>query len=78
MTLRSIRHPSVLLLAATAFAATQRCMAKHGYVRFVLTEAQRGEIAQLKEHSQEWRTYLHKLASDGAIVEQQKERLPEG
>jgi hypothetical protein len=32
----------------------------------------------LKEHSQEWRTYLHKLASDGAIVEQQKEPSPEG
>ena len=60
------------------FAATQRCMARHGYVRFALTEAQRGEIARLKEHSQEWRTYLHKLASDGAIVEQQKEPLPEG
>lgn len=60
------------------FAATQRCMARHGYTRFALTEAQRGEMAQMKDHSPEWRTYLHKLASDGAILEQQKQPLPKG
>ena len=60
------------------FAATQRCMAQHGYVRFALTEAQRSEMAMLKEHSPEWRTYLHKLASDGVILAQQKEALPKG
>ena len=41
-----------------------------------LTEAQRSEMAKFKDGSQERREYLHKLASDAAIVEQQKQPLP--
>ena len=58
------------------FAATQQCMAEFGYVLFALTEEQRSAMAQLNK--QERRTYLHSLASDGAILEQQKKPLQEG
>jgi hypothetical protein len=52
------------------FAATQRCMAEQGYVLFALTEEQRGEMAEMKKR--ERRAYLHRLASDAAILERQK------
>ena len=58
------------------FSAMQQCMIQRGYTRFALTEAQRSEMAKFKDGSQERREYLHKLASDAAIVEQQKQPLP--
>jgi hypothetical protein len=57
------------------FAATQRCMAELGYVLFALTEEQRSAMAPLKK--QERREFLHRLASDGAILEQQRKPLSE-
>lgn len=59
------------------FSAMQQCMIQRGYTRFALTEDQRGEVAKLKDHSPERRVFLHKLASDAAILEQQKAPLPE-
>jgi hypothetical protein len=58
------------------FAATQRCMAELGYVLFALTEEQRSAMAPLKK--QKRREFLHRLASDGAILEQQRQPLSEG
>ena len=58
------------------FAATQRCMAELGYTLFALTEEQRSEMAEMKK--QERRVYLHRLASDRAILEQQRAPLSEG
>jgi hypothetical protein len=56
------------------FSAMQRCMAAHGYIRFALTEAQRGEMDALHD-AQERRVFLHKLASDAAVLEQQRQPL---
>jgi hypothetical protein len=58
------------------FSAMQKCMVQRGYTRFALTEDQRSEFAKFKDGSPERRAYLHKLASDPAIVEQQKQPLP--
>jgi hypothetical protein len=58
------------------FSAMQQCMVQRGYTRFALTEDQRAEIARFKDSSQERRALLHKLASDPAVVEQQKQPLP--
>lgn len=58
------------------FSAMQQCMVQRGYTRFALTEDQRREIARFKNGSPEWRAFLHKLASDAAILEQQKQPLP--
>jgi hypothetical protein len=58
------------------FSAMQQCMARRGYTRFALTEDQRREFATFKDGSQERRAFLHKLASDAAILEQQKQPLP--
>lgn len=58
------------------FAATQRCMAELGYTQFALTEEQRSEMAVMKKR--ERRVYLHRLASDGAILERQRQPLSEG
>ena len=59
------------------FSAMQQCMIQRGYTRFALTEEQRGEIAKFEDGSQERRAFLHKLASDAAILEEQKQPLPE-
>jgi hypothetical protein len=58
------------------FSAMQQCMAQRGYIRFALTEDQRSEFAKFKDGSQERRVYLHKLATDPAILQQQKLPLP--
>ncbi|HYC94828.1 MAG TPA: hypothetical protein VEB39_03925, partial [Sphingomicrobium sp.] len=58
------------------FSAMQKCMVQRGYTRFALTEAQRSEMARFKDGSQERREFLHKLASDADILEQQKQPLP--
>lgn len=58
------------------FSAMQQCMAQRGYTRFALTEDQRRAYAGFKDGSQERRAYLHRLASDAAVLEQQKQPLP--
>ena len=58
------------------FPAIQQCMIDRGYTRFALTEEQRAEMSELGR--EEGRAYLHKLASDAAVLEQQKQPLPEG
>lgn len=60
------------------FSTMQQCMIQHGYTRFALTEEQRSEIARFEDGSPERRAFLHKLASDAAVLEQQKQPLPEG
>ena len=60
------------------FSAMQQCMIRSGYTRFALTEEQRGELARFEDGSQERRSLLHKLASDAAVIEQQKQPLPAG
>ena len=58
------------------FSAMQQCMVQRGYTRFALTEDQRRQYAGFNDDSTERRVYLHKLASDAAILEQQKQPLP--
>ena len=58
------------------FPAIQQCMIDRGYTRFALTEAQRAEIAAAGGAEQR-RLALHKLASDGAVLEAQQRPLPE-
>lgn len=58
------------------FPAIQQCMIDRGYIRFALTETQRAEMKALGKD--EARVYLHKLASDVAVLEQQKQPLPGG
>lgn len=58
------------------FSAMQQCMIQRGYTRFALTEDQRDEIDKLKDGSQERRAYIHKLASDPAVLDHQKQPLP--
>jgi hypothetical protein len=60
------------------FSEIQQCMIAQGYTRFALTEEQRAEIAQLEKGSQEWRSALHRLASDPVVLENQQQPLPEG
>lgn len=59
------------------FPVIQQCMIKRGYTRFALTEDQRAHLSTFKDKSDERRTYLYTLASDGDIVEKQKQPLPE-
>jgi hypothetical protein len=58
------------------FPVIQQCMMDRGYTRFALTEAQRAAIARV-DGSQERRAALHRLASDGAVLEAQKRPLGE-
>jgi hypothetical protein len=44
-----------------------------GNTRFALTEAQRAEMSELGKD--EGRVFLHKLASDAAVLEQQAQPL---
>jgi hypothetical protein len=55
------------------FPAIQQCMIDRGYTRFGLTEAQRAEMRELGKD--EGRAFLHKLASDAAVLEQQAQPL---
>jgi hypothetical protein len=56
------------------FSVMQQCMIDHGYTRFALTEQQRTQWSALAE-AQDRRVFLHKLASDAAVLEQQKQPL---
>ena len=55
------------------FPVIQQCMMDRGYTRFALTEAQRAEMSALG--TDESRVFLHKLASDAAVLEQQAQPL---
>jgi hypothetical protein len=55
------------------FPAIQQCMIDRGYTRFALTEAQRAEMSELGKD--EGRAFLHKLASDAAVLVQQAQPL---
>jgi hypothetical protein len=57
------------------FSVTQQCMSDHGYIRFALTEDQRTQMSALPG-APERRVFLHKLASDAAVLEQQRQPLP--
>ena len=56
------------------FSVMQQCMIDHGYTRFALTEEQRTQWSALAD-AQERRVFLHKLASDAAVLEQQQQPL---
>jgi hypothetical protein len=60
------------------FSAMQQCMIQSGYTRFALTEEQRRGIETFGDGTPERRAALHLLASDAAVLEQQKDPLPEG
>lgn len=76
---RSARaEQQVEALKEIMFSAMQRCMMARGYTRFALTEAQREELARFEDGTQERRAALHRLASDAAVLEAQKQPLPEG
>jgi hypothetical protein len=47
------------------------CLERRGYVKFQLTEAQREDLEHLKKGSPERHAYLHRLASDPAVLASQ-------
>jgi hypothetical protein len=49
----------------------RQCLIERGYARFRLTERQQDELNDLKRGSDERHHFLHALASDPAILEQQ-------
>lgn len=57
-------------------ATARTCMAEHGYTRFALTEGQRAGYDKVSGGSPEHIRYLHALASDPAVLESQKQPLP--
>ena len=53
-------------------ANTQQCLQKRGYSKFELTEDQQKRLRKLKAGSDERRAYLYSLATDPAVLENQK------
>lgn len=51
--------------------ALEQCLTKRGYRKFGLTKAQRSRLAKLATGSDARHAYLHSLASDPAVLEQQ-------
>ncbi|HYD23317.1 MAG TPA: hypothetical protein VEB68_00860 [Croceibacterium sp.] len=47
------------------------CLARRGYVKIGLTEAQREELEHLRKGSPERHRYMHMLASDPAVIASQ-------
>ena len=47
------------------------CLTDRGYVKFALTEEQRGELGRLRTGSPERHHYLHALASDPGVLAEQ-------
>ena len=47
------------------------CLQRRGYVKFQLTEEQRDDLGHLKKGSPERHAYLHRLASDPAVLSRQ-------
>ena len=56
----------------TLVANTEECLEKRGYSKFELTDAQRHALRRLKVGSDERRAYLYSLASDPAVLANQK------
>ena len=73
--IRSAARPDrqVEAIKRLVFPAIQQCMIDRGYTRFALTETQRAEMGALGKD--EGRVFLHKLASDAAVLEQQAQPL---
>lgn len=57
---------------ALQLGTVARCLTERGYVRFELTPAQRKALARLKHGSDARRAYLHRLASDPAVLAAQR------
>ncbi|MBW8911636.1 MAG: hypothetical protein JF564_07070 [Sphingomonas sp.] len=53
-----------------------KCLMEHGYHRFHLSEDQRRQLEKLKAGSDARHAYLHRLASDPAILSAQAEPDP--
>jgi hypothetical protein len=53
-------------------AAINQCLVGRGYSRFLLTDDQRKQFEKLKSGSDEKRHYLYSLASDPAVLSQQR------
>ncbi len=53
-------------------ANTQQCLEKRGYSKFELTEEQQKRLRKLKAGSDERRAYLYSLATDPAVLQNQK------
>jgi hypothetical protein len=53
-------------------ATTDECLVKRGYSQFILTDDQRHHLSKLKFGSDERRAYLHSLASDPAVLRNQR------
>lgn len=53
-------------------AAINQCLVGRGYSRFILTDDQRKQFDKLKNGSDEKRHYLYSLASDPAVLNQQR------
>lgn len=51
--------------------ALEMCLAERGYVRFRLTDSQFRHLRKLEAGSLERRQYLHRLASDAAVLARQ-------
>jgi len=58
----------------TLESATAQCLVERGYSRFTLTEDQRSALKKLKAGSDQRRAYLYSLASNPAVL--QNQRLP--
>lgn len=58
-------------IAALQKSALEKCLTSLGYVRFRLTEEQRGHLSKLRGGTPERHAYLHSLASDPKILSTQ-------
>jgi len=56
----------------TLVSQDEQCLMQRGYSKFRLTDEQRGQLKHLKAGSDERRSYLHRLASDPAVLQVQK------
>jgi hypothetical protein len=56
----------------TLVSNDQQCLVKRGYSKFVLTDEQRKALRKLKAGSDQRRAYLYSLASDPAVLANQK------
>lgn len=54
------------------YQALESCLSQRGYVRFQLTKEQRSQLRKMKRGSNERRTFLHRLASDPAVLSRQR------
>ncbi len=59
-------------IKAMLVSNTQQCLQKRGYSKFELTEEQQKKLRRLKAGSDERRAYLYSLATDPAVLANQK------